>query len=52
MEFVQEFVEETVDLWMSNCVSFFPFLDGEAGIGKTAILMVVLSVKDPQKDFL
>jgi hypothetical protein len=29
-----------------------PFLDGEAGVRKTAVSMIVWSVKDPQKDFL
>ncbi len=51
MEFVQEFVEETVDFWMSFCVSFFPFLDGEAGVGKESCLNDSQSVKDLQKDF-
>ena len=31
---------------------FFPFLDGEAGLRKTAVLMIVWSVKDLKKDFL
>ncbi len=47
-----EFVEERVDLWMSSVFSFFPFSDGEAGVRKTAVSMIVWSVKDPRKDFL
>ncbi len=47
-----EFVEETVDLCMSSIFPFFPFLDGEAGVRKTVVLMIFWSVKDPRKDFL
>jgi hypothetical protein len=37
---------------MSFVFSFSPFLDSEAGVKKTAVLMIVRSVKDPQKEFL
>ncbi len=46
-----EFVGETVDLWLSFVLLFFSFMDGEAGVRKTAVLMISPSVKDPQKDF-
>ncbi len=41
-----EFVGEMVDLWMTSVFSF-SLLDGEAWVKKTAVLIIVPSVKDP-----